>query len=91
VIPFPFPDHAARERIWRGVFPSRTPVCDLDFHRLSQLSVAGGSIRNIALNAAFIAAQDDSAVSIAHLLAAARAESIKRERPFSDAETRGWS
>ena len=48
VVQFPFPDAALRERIWRGVFPARTPLSTLDHRRLAQLNVAGGSIRNIA-------------------------------------------
>jgi SpoVK/Ycf46/Vps4 family AAA+-type ATPase len=46
---FPFPGTDAREAIWRGVFPARTPTADLDFARLAQLNVSGGNIRNIAL------------------------------------------
>jgi hypothetical protein len=91
VVHFPFPDHCLRERIWRGVFPPTLPTDALDFPCLAQLSVAGGSIRNIALNAAFLAADADMPVGMPHLLQAARSEALKRERPFSDAETRGWS
>ena len=90
VVPFSFPDQAQREQIWRGVFPSTTPLGDIDYGKLARLSVAGGSIRNIALNAAFLAAEAQQPISMAHLLGAARSEASKRERPFSDAETRGW-
>ncbi len=58
VVQFPFPDAAARARIWRGIFPAATPVGDLDLDRLAQLNVAGGVIRNIATHAAFLAADD---------------------------------
>jgi ATP-dependent 26S proteasome regulatory subunit len=50
---FPFPDAAQREAIWNGIFPAKTPTHSLDLKRLSQLNVAGGNIRNIALHAAF--------------------------------------
>ncbi|MNY75398.1 hypothetical protein D3C86_2146600 [compost metagenome] len=53
--------------------------------------MAGGNIRNIALNAAFHAAQDAQPVGMARVLRAAQSEASKRERPLSDAETRGWS
>jgi hypothetical protein len=66
------------------------PLGELDYPRLSQLNVAGGIIRNIAMNAAFLAADDDAPVGMAHLLDAARGEAAKRERMFSDAELRGW-
>ena len=53
--------------------------------------MTGGSIRNIALNAAFLAADAGEPVSMGHLLQAAHAEASKRERPLADAETRGWA
>jgi hypothetical protein len=65
----------------------------LDHKKLSQLNVAGGNIRNIALNAAFLAAADGgngTPVEMRHLLRAARSEAEKIERPLSEAETRGW-
>jgi hypothetical protein len=89
-VQFPFPDHTQRERIWRGAFPAATPLVGLDPVRLAQLNVAGGSIRNIAMNAAFLAAESGAGVGMGHLLQAARSEAAKRERPFSDAELRGW-
>jgi SpoVK/Ycf46/Vps4 family AAA+-type ATPase len=91
IVQFPFPDRAQREHIWRGVFPAATPVQGLDYAKLARLDVPGGSIRNIALNAAFLAADASEVVGMRHLLQAAHAEAAKRERPFSEAETRGWA
>ena len=90
VVQFPFPDQALREAIWRSAFPARTPLAAIDNGKLARLNVTGGSIRNIAINAAFRAADLDEPVSMAHLLHAAHFEASKRERPLSDAETRGW-
>ena len=59
VVQFPFPDTEQREAIWRSVFPQATPTHELNYRKLAQLQVAGGSIRNIALNAAFLAADAD--------------------------------
>ena len=59
VVQFPFPDAASRERIWRRVFPAAAPTEALDFARLAQLNVTGGVIRNIALLAAFLAADEE--------------------------------
>ena len=89
-IQFPFPDQGQRERIWRGVFPAATPLEGVDPARLAQLNVAGGSIRSIAMHAAFAAAEAGVSVGMPQLLHAARSEAAKRERPFSDAEVRGW-
>jgi hypothetical protein len=52
--------------------------------------VAGGNIRNIAINAAFLAADADEPVQMAHLLQAARTEYAKLEKTLTDAETAGW-
>ena len=53
--------------------------------------MSGGNIRNIALNAAFLAAEAGEPVRMAHLLRAAHGEAAKRERPLTDAEIRGWA
>ncbi len=87
---FPFPDSAQREAIWRRVFPTHTPTRDLDPRKLAQMNVAGGNIRNIALNAAFLAAECNGPVEMTHVLRAARLEAHKIERPLSEAEIRGW-
>jgi SpoVK/Ycf46/Vps4 family AAA+-type ATPase len=89
-VEFPFPDQQQREQIWRGIFPTATPLDRIDHAKLARLNVTGGHIRNIAMNAAFLAAEAGSAVAMPHLLQAARSEAAKRERALSDTETRGW-
>jgi hypothetical protein len=90
VVQFPFPDATQRAAIWRRMFPPGTPVEGLDVTALARLNVAGGNIRNIALNAAFRAAEADEPVRMAHLLDAARSEYAKLERPLSANESQGW-
>ncbi len=90
ILRFPFPDQAQREAIWRGTFPDAAPLDGIDYLKLARLGATGGAIRNIALNAAFLAAEDGSAVGMAQLLRAARLEAAKRDKPPSEAETRGW-
>ncbi|MFM7603440.1 MAG: ATP-binding protein [Pseudanabaena sp.] len=90
VIQFPFPDAEQRTEIWRRAFPQKTPILDLDYVKLGKLSVAGGNIRNIALNSAFIAADHHEPVQMKHILQAAKIEYIKLEKPMMDAEIKGW-
>ena len=90
VVEFPFPGAAEREQIWHRVIPSRVPVRDLDFGRLAQLTVAGGTIRNIALSAAFLAADENAPLKMRHLLAASRTEYLKLERSLPAGEVTGW-
>ncbi|MEH1942819.1 MAG: ATP-binding protein [Nostoc sp.] len=90
VVQFPFPDTTQRAEIWRRVFPADTPTADLDVLQLARLNVAGGNIRNIALNAAFLAADAGEAVQMKHVLRAAQTEYTKLEKPLTDAEVGGW-
>jgi len=90
-VTFPFPDPAARARIWRRVFPPAVPTEGLDHERLGQLNVAGGTIRTMALTAAFYAAAESAPVQMRHLVRAARAEFAKLDRPLPEAQVRGWT
>jgi SpoVK/Ycf46/Vps4 family AAA+-type ATPase len=90
VVKFPFPDRVHRVEIWRRIFPARTPTDALDLDRLSRLSISGGNIRSIALNAAFAAADAEEPVRMEHLLRAARFEYEKLEKPLTEAELGGW-
>jgi len=90
IVNFPFPDAAQRAEIWQRIFPQRTPIEGLDFGKLARLNVAGGNIRNIALNAAFLAADAGEPVRMGHILSAARSEYSKIEKPLSSSEISGW-
>jgi ATP-dependent 26S proteasome regulatory subunit len=90
IVQFPFPDKAQRSEIWRRAYPAATPTDGLDVGKLARLNIAGGNIRNVALNAAFLAADAGEPVRMAHLLRAARGEYAKLDRPLSDAEIGGW-
>ncbi len=90
VVQFPFPDEALREALWQRVFPEGMPREGLDCTRLARLPMAGGSIRNIALNAAFLAAERREPVRMSHLARAARAEATKHGRSLPAALMREW-
>jgi ATP-dependent 26S proteasome regulatory subunit len=86
VVHFPFPDAVERGELWRRAFPPTTPTAALDADRLARLHLAGGNIRNVALHAAFLAAEADQPVTMGHVLRAARAEYVKLENPFTESE-----
>jgi hypothetical protein len=90
IVKFPFPDASQRRQIWERIFPKDTPTENLNYKKLSKLNVAGGNIRNIALNAAFLAAHEGGAVTMEHLLRATQSEYAKLERPLTEVEIRGW-
>lgn len=91
VVQFPFPDATLRAQIWQCTFPEGTPTDGLNVNRLAQLNITGGSIRNIALRAAFLAADSCEPVRMSHLLAATRSEYSKIEKPLTEIEIEGWS
>jgi hypothetical protein len=91
VVQFPWPDEDQRVEIWRRVFPAATPTEQLNPVALAQLNVSGGSIRNIAMHGAFLAAELEEPVRMEHLLRAARTEYAKLEKPLTEAEIEGWS
>jgi hypothetical protein len=82
VVDFPFPGPVERRELWRRAFPPETPTEGLDFKKLGELSVAGGNIRLIAMNAAFLAAEDGSPVTMRHIWRAAQTEFTKLEKPL---------
>jgi len=88
IVSFPFPSAADRKRMWQKAFPSETPVRALDYEHLSRFNLTGGSIHNAAINAAFLAAEAGKSVTMTDVLAAARSEFIKLDRPISEADFR---
>jgi ATP-dependent 26S proteasome regulatory subunit len=83
IVTFPFPDATHRSQIWKKVFPAGAKH-NLDIERLARLNVAGGSIKNIALNAAFFAADEGDEVFMSHISRAAKAEYEKLEKPLTN-------
>lgn len=83
-VEFPFPEKPQREAIWRGMFPKGAPLdANLDYAFMAdKLNLAGGSIKNIALNAAFFAAHEGSPIGMRHIMLAAKREYIKQGKTF---------
>jgi SpoVK/Ycf46/Vps4 family AAA+-type ATPase len=98
-VEFPFPDQTHRLRIWEKIWPAETPRApglDLDF-MARRFEIAGGSIRNIALAAAFLAADECAAhssegegcgqvVGMSHLIRATQREYQKMGKVVVDGE-----
>jgi hypothetical protein len=73
---FPFPDEEARERLWAVHLPPRMPRAGkIDLASIARrYRMSGGYIRNAALRAAFLAAEENSPLTQDHLERAVRAE-----------------
>jgi AAA+ superfamily predicted ATPase len=76
IIEFSLPDTKNRQLIWQGIFPKNTPCSpNLDLEFLAQnFEITGANIRNIALTAAFLAADDRGVIEMVHLVRAIRRE-----------------
>lgn len=81
MVEFPMPDEKIRYKIWKNGFPASVPVKELDFEFLAgRVELAGGHIKNIILNAVFIAAGRDEAVGMGAILYSVKNEYYKLGR-----------
>jgi ATPase family associated with various cellular activities (AAA)/Winged helix domain, variant len=90
VVRFPFPTEEERREIWRRVFPDEAPVSGIDEAALAELSLPGGNIRNVALFAAFLAADEGRSIEMRHVALGAERECAKLERPLTEPGVREW-
>ncbi|WP_227243336.1 ATP-binding protein [Paraburkholderia caribensis] len=77
MVDFPMPSQDERLRLWRQAFPHAAPLGAIDWQVLASLPLSGGSIRNVALGSAFLAA-DGGGVIDARRIAAELAEELRK-------------
>jgi AAA+ superfamily predicted ATPase len=87
-IEFPFPEEEGRYLIWQKAFPKVAPLAeDIDLAFLArQFRITGGNIKNIVLSGAFLAAEDSHAITMGHLILAARREFQKMGKLCTEAD-----
>jgi hypothetical protein len=92
VVDFPRPTDAERERIWRGMFPPQSPrATDIDFAFLArQFDLAGGDIRNVVLDAAFLAAQNGRVIGMRAIVEALARQLTKQGKTPTSLEFRQY-
>ena len=88
IVNFQFPSLQERMRLWQRAWPEGVPREGLDYERLARASVSGGNVHSVALNAAFMAAQRGTPVTMALAMGALRAELRKLDKPVKEAEFR---
>src|SRR5262249_2074790 len=88
IVHFPFPDESYRLRLWRGIWPTTALLApEVDLTYLSrQFPLTGGNIRNIALAAAFLAAEEQTTVGMPQLFRALRREYQKMGKQIAERE-----
>jgi SpoVK/Ycf46/Vps4 family AAA+-type ATPase len=82
IVEFPLPDESSRLQIWQHIFPADIPRRnDIDIDFLSRkLKISGGHIKNIALNAAFLAAANSGFMDMEDIIHATKREFHKMGR-----------
>lgn len=66
-VEFAVPKPPERRLIWKRNLPDTAPVVDVDVDDLAErFELSGGSIRNAAVHAAFLAASEGSAITMEH-------------------------
>ena len=88
LVEFPFPSQAYRQELWRKVFPDRIPTGVIDYEQLGRFNIAGGTIHTVAINAAFMAAEQGEPVGMRQLLEVVQMEYRKMARQIYEAEFR---
>jgi hypothetical protein len=84
-VEFPLPTQAERLRIWQRVWPGAAELGDdIDLGFIAgHLELSGGHIRNVALMAAFLAAEAGAPIGMAHIVAATKREFQKLGRHWA--------
>ena len=84
VVEFQMPDSSIRKEIWKAGFSKEIPVDDIDYDYLADnIELSGGHIKNIIINAAFLAAKDNTAVNMTHILKSTQNEYYKLGKRLS--------
>ncbi len=88
VLEFPLPEESERLQIWERSLPPEAPVADdIDLQFLARkFKLAGGHIRNIALTAAYLAAEDGASIHMKHLARATRREYQKLGKLIAESD-----
>ena len=74
-IAFPMPEEDERRRLWHAILPPGSLAGSINVRQLAERFVmSGGYIKNAALRAAYLAANDGGLIEMRHLLKAAIAE-----------------
>jgi AAA+ superfamily predicted ATPase len=76
IIEFPVPNEKHRRQIWEKIFPKSAPCSpDLDLDLLAKrFEICGANIRNVALAAAFLAANEGETIEMGHVVRSLRRE-----------------
>ncbi|AFY37914.1 AAA ATPase central domain protein [[Leptolyngbya] sp. PCC 7376] len=86
IVEFPKPDVGDRQRIWQQIFPQDAPVAqNIDWDFLAkQFELTGANIKNVALTAAFYAADNKTEITMSAIIFALKREYQKMGQILRD-------
>ena len=87
LVHFEMPDEAVRKELWESCLTEDVPREDIDFDFLAKnFEFSGGSIKNVILNAVFLAAEEKTKVGMSQIIRSIRQEYIKQGKSIFVAE-----
>ena len=92
MISFALPQKEQRLKLWEKVFPAQMPLGeDIDMEYLAcNFELSGASIKNIAINASFLAASKGQAVGMEHIMASLQQEYQKAGKTLGKEELKEY-
>lgn len=92
IVRFTFPQEEQRRQLWAKVFPGQMPLADdIDTEYLaSGFELSGAAIKNIAVNAAFMAAAEQQLTGMKHIMAALQQEYKKSGKTLGREELKEY-
>lgn len=88
IVEFYMPDESQRYLLWKQSFPESNPLSqDVDLEWLAEeFELSGSNIKNIVINAAFLAAPESDKISMCHIIQALKNEYRKNGKVLSERE-----
>lgn len=87
LVHFEMPDEEVRKELWKGCFTKETPLDMVDFDFLAKtFEFSGGSIKNVALNAAFLAAEEGQKIGMSQIIRSIKHEYLKQGKSIFAAD-----
>lgn len=87
LVHFEMPDEAIRKELWQSCFAKETPLDMVDFDYLAKtFEFSGGSIKNVALNAAFLAAEEGKKIGMPQIIRSIKHEYLKQGKSIFAAD-----
>ena len=87
LVHFEMPGEEVRKELWKSCFPMETPQENIDFDFLAKtFEFSGGSIKNVVLNAVFMAAEEGTGVGMSQIIRSIKYEYIKQGKSIFIAE-----